>query len=69
LNALDNVPVPGWVKRELEDGLRTAAIDRGERVRRVNKAGKAWGDGMTEKSVRHIVKEPANAIGLARLAP
>jgi integrase len=37
--------------------------------RRVNKVGKAWGDGMTEKSVWHIVKESANAIGLAKLAP
>jgi len=63
------VPVPGWVKCELEDWLRTAAIDRGKLFRRVNKVGKAWGDGMTEKSVWHIVKESANAIGLAKLDP
>jgi integrase len=46
------IPMPGWVKCELEDWLRTAAIDRRKLFRRVNKVGKAWGDGMTEKSVR-----------------
>jgi site-specific recombinase XerD len=35
----------------------------------VNKVGKAWGDGMTEKSVWHIVKESAKVIGLDKLAP
>jgi integrase len=63
------IPVPGWVKCELEDWLRTAAIDRGKLFRRVNGVGKAWGDGMTEKSVWHIVKESANALGLDKLAP
>jgi hypothetical protein len=40
----------------------------GELFRRVNKVGKAWGDGMTEKSAWHIVKESANAIGLDKIA-
>jgi len=63
------VPVPTWVKCKLDDWLRAAAIDRGKLFRRVNKVGKAWGDGMTEKAVRHIVKESARAIGLDKLAP
>jgi len=58
------VPVPGWVRCELERWLNAAAIDRGKLFRRVNKAGETWGDGMTEKSVWHIVKESAKAIGL-----
>jgi site-specific recombinase XerD len=37
--------------------------------RRVNKVGKTWGDGMTEKAVWHIVKEAAQTIGVATLAP
>jgi hypothetical protein len=37
--------------------------------RRVNKAGKTWRDGMTEKSVWHIVKESSQAIGLDKLVP
>jgi len=37
--------------------------------RRVNKVGKAWGEGITEKAVWHIVKESARSIGVEKLAP
>jgi integrase len=57
------------VKRELEKWLSAAAIDRGKLFRRVNKVGRTWGDGMTEKAVWHIVKHSARAIGVAKLAP
>ena len=63
------VPVPGWVRSELQEWLNAAATDRGKVFRRVNKVGKTWGEGMTEKSVWHIVKESANAVGLDKLAP
>jgi integrase len=63
------VPVPDWVRTELDDWLTAAAIDRGKLFRRVNKAGRTWGDGMTEKAVWHIVKESARSIGVAKLAP
>jgi len=58
-----------WVRTELDDWLAAAAIDRGRLFRRVNKVGRAWGDGMTLKAVWHIVKESARSIGVARLAP
>jgi site-specific recombinase XerD len=63
------VPVPDWVKSELEVWLAAAGIDRGKLFRRVNKVGKAWGDGMTVKAVWHIVKESAKSIGVVKLAP
>ncbi len=63
------VPVPDWVKTELYDWLAAAAIDRGRLFRRVNKAGKAWGEGITGKAVWHIVKESAKTIGITKLAP
>jgi len=63
------VPVPDWVRSELDDWLAAAAIDRGRLFRRVNKVGKAWGDGITEKAVWRIVKESAKTIGIAKLAP
>jgi site-specific recombinase XerD len=63
------VPVPDWVKTELDDWLAAAAIDRGKLFRRVNKVGRTWGDGMTVKAVWHIVKESAKRIGMAKLAP
>src|SRR5882672_5648332 len=63
------VPVPDWVRTELDDWLAAAAIDRGKLFRRVNKVGRTWGDGMTVKAVWHIVKESARSIGVAKLAP
>jgi site-specific recombinase XerD len=55
------VPVPDWVRTELNDWLAAAAIDRGRLFRRVNKVGRTWGDGMTVKAVWHIVKESARS--------
>src|SRR3989475_8944400 len=63
------VPVPDWVRSELDDWLHAAVIDRGRLFRRVNKVGKAWGEGITEKAVWHIVKEAAKCIGAPKLAP
>jgi integrase len=63
------VPVPDWVRTELDDWLAAAAIDRGKLFRRVNKVGRTWGDGMTVKAVWHIVKESAKRFGVAKLAP
>jgi integrase len=63
------VPVPDWVRTELDNWLAAAAIDRGQLFRRVNKVGRTWGDGMTVKAVWHIVKESARSIGVAKLAP
>ena len=40
------VPVPDWVRIELDDWLAAAGINRGKLFRRVNKIGKEWGDGM-----------------------
>jgi integrase len=63
------VPVPDWVRSELDDWLAAAAIDRGRVFRRVNKGGKAWGEGITEKAVWHIVEESAKTIRITKLAP
>src|ERR1700687_1858544 len=63
------VPVPDWVRSELDDWLGAAAIDQGIWFRRVNKVGKAWGEGITEKAVWDIVKESAKTVGVAKLAP
>lgn len=64
------VPVPDWVRSELNNWLVAAGIDRGKVFRRVNKVGKAWGEGITEKAVWHIVKESARAAAsITTLAP
>jgi site-specific recombinase XerD len=63
------VPVPNWVRNELNGWLVAAAINSGKLFRRVNKVGRTWGEGMTEKAVWHIVKDSAKTVGIAKLAP
>jgi site-specific recombinase XerD len=63
------IPVPEWVRRELEAWFTAAGIQSGKLFRRVSTAGKAWGEGVTEKVVWHVVKEFAKKIGVAKLAP
>src|SRR3954452_8682697 len=45
---------------------RRQAVSAGKRI---NKNGKAWGEGLTEKAVWHVVREYARKAGIERLAP
>jgi site-specific recombinase XerD len=63
------VPIPDWVKGELDVWLRAAGIDRGRVFRRVTKMGRILGDAITEKSIWHVVKGYARKIGVPKLAP
>jgi site-specific recombinase XerD len=63
------VPVPDWVKRVLDEWLQAAKITSGKLFRRVNKAGRTWGDGVTSKVVWHVVREFAAKAGIDKLAP
>jgi site-specific recombinase XerD len=63
------VPIPDWVRQELDNWLTSAGIERGKIFRRVSKMGKASAAGMTAKAVWHIVKDSARRIGIEKLAP
>lgn len=63
------IPVPDWVRQELDSWLAAAGIETGKLFRRVSSAGRAWGAGVTEKVVWHVVKEFAKKIGVTKLAP
>lgn len=63
------VPVPDWVKQTIDGCLTAARITTGRMFRCVCRAGKAWGEGMTERVVWHVVKQYAAKLGIARLAP
>jgi len=63
------VPVPDWVKQTIDEWLMAAGIVGGRAFRRVCRAGKTWGDGMTERVVWHVVKENAAKLNLTKLAP
>jgi len=62
------VPVPDWVQQMLDQWLLASGVIQGRIFRRVNKVG-AWGAGMTEKAVWHIVKGAAKISGIDTLAP
>jgi len=63
------VPVPDWVKQSIDDWVAAARITTGRVFRCVCRAGKTWGEGMTERVVWHVVKQYATKLGLARIAP
>src|ERR1700678_1808100 len=63
------VPVPDWVKHTIDSWTVAASISSGKLVRCVCRAGKCWGDGVTERAVWHVVKHYAKELGILRLAP
>lgn len=48
-------PMPGWVKAILDGWLQAANLTAGRLLRCANKNERAWGDGLTEKAVSHVV--------------
>ena len=68
------VPVPDWVRTELDDWLAAAAIDRGKLFRRVNRVGKGmgrWNDGKGGLAHREGIRQEhwRGEVGAARSAP
>jgi hypothetical protein len=61
--------MPVWVKNLLDQCLQSANITSGRLFRRVHKIGKAWGEGLTEKAVWHVLREYAAKTGIDKLAP
>ncbi|HME00748.1 MAG TPA: tyrosine-type recombinase/integrase [Terriglobia bacterium] len=57
------------MKQTIDDWLAATRITTGRMSRCGCRAGKAWGDGMTERVVWHVVKQYAAKLGLARIAP
>jgi integrase len=63
------VPVPGWVKLQLDRWADDAGIREGKLLRAVDKTGRVWGSGLTEKVVWWTVLEYARPLGFKNLAP
>jgi len=63
------VPIPAWVKVATADWLDAAGIETGPVWRAVNRGGRVWGDGMTEKVVWYVVEQYAANAGLPEIAP
>ena len=63
------VPVPDWVKAILDEWIQAADLHSGKVFRCVCRAGRRWGNGVTERLVWHVVKLYATNSGSAGLAP
>jgi site-specific recombinase XerD len=63
------VPMPEWVKATVDIWTTAADLSAGRVFRCVCRAGKHWGDGVTERVVWHVVKQYAAKLGLTGLAP
>lgn len=63
------VPVPAWVKAAIDGWTGAAGISDGSLFRPVNKGGRIWGQGITEKVVWQVLQRHAKAAGLPEIAP
>jgi len=63
------VPIPDWVREQLEDWIAAAGISEGKIFRKVDRIGRIWGEGLSVKAIWHIVKDSANKAGLPDIAP
>jgi site-specific recombinase XerD len=63
------VPEPAWVKVALDTWMGAAPINSGRVWRSINRGGRVWGAGLTEKVVWHVVEQYAAEAGLANIAP
>jgi site-specific recombinase XerD len=63
------VPVPDWVNSAIDSWLVSAGVSEGRVFRCVCRAGKTWGNGVSERVVWHVVKECAKRVAIENLAP
>ena len=63
------VPVPDWVKSAVDVWVTSAPITEGRVFRCVSRKGSAWGEGVTEKVIWHVVKDSAATAGIPKLSP
>ena len=60
------VAVPMWVKQGINAWMTAAGIEDGRLLRRVTKAGKPKGDGLSDWAVWSVVEQAAKEIGIER---
>ena len=63
------VPVPSWAKASIDEWITASGIADGKIFRRIDKNGKVWGNGITPKTVWHVVKTAAKRAEITNLAP
>ncbi|MGB0013047.1 MAG: tyrosine-type recombinase/integrase [Candidatus Sulfotelmatobacter sp.] len=62
------VPIPEWVKAALDQWTVAARVTEGRIFRRVARAGKVWGKGISQNVVWYVVKGCRQRAGLEHIA-
>ena len=63
------VPMPDWVKRQVEEWCTLSGVSTGKIFRCVCRAGIPWGERISEQTVWHVVKTYAAKLGRVQIAP
>jgi integrase len=63
------VPIPEWVKAALDQWTVAARVTEGRIFRAVARAGKVWGEGISQNVVWYVVKSCCERAGLEHIAP
>jgi site-specific recombinase XerD len=63
------VPIPAWVKVSIDAWTIAAGIENGRIWRSINRGGRVWGAGLTEKVVWYVVERYAAVAGISNIAP
>jgi integrase len=63
------LPIPDWMKATVDAWSDAANITHGTVFRAINKAGPVWGDGMSPKALRDVVRAAAARTSIDKLAP
>lgn len=63
------VPMPGWVKTSLDGWAEAAGVVKGRVFRAVSRAGRIWGEGITQNAIWHIVNHRCKNAGMDHIAP
>ena len=66
---LRTIAIPNWAMTLVSNWREAGQITEGKLFRAVDKAGRVWGSGLTEKVIWWIAVEYANEVGIGRLAP
>jgi site-specific recombinase XerD len=63
------VPVPAWVKATVDEWVGAVGLETGKLFSCVCRAGKCWGEGVTECLVWQVVKQYAAELGFRSVTP
>ena len=63
------VPMPAWVKSAIDTWTSDAGLTSGIVFRPINRGGRMWGSGFSEKVVWQALRKYAAAAGFPKLAP